>query len=297
MAHEISRLSETRSDLAEGPTWDDRLGRLYWCDILGKRLHALDWTTRQERHWDLPDVIGSFGLTDDAGRLVVAIRDRVALFGLEDGSLEVLAEIETGDPRTRLNDGKVGPDGAFYVGTMDDRPDRQPIGALYRVRADGHCETLVEGVTVSNGLAWSPDGRTMYHADSRPGIIEAWDFDPASGAMSNRRLFARLANEAGRPDGGTVDADGRYWSAGVSAGLLNCFSPDGTLVEVIAMPVPRPTMPCFCGPDLDALVVTSLRPLADAALLEAHPDSGRLFMLRPGVRGLTAERFSLQGRA
>lgn len=293
MAHEISLLSDTRSDLAEGPTWDDRLDRLYWCDILGRRLHALDWASREERSWDLPDVVGSFGLTEDPEKLVVAIRDRVAVFGLEDNSLEVLAEIETGDPRTRLNDGKVGPDGAFYVGTMDDRPDRQPIGALYRVRAGGSCEKLVEGVTVSNGLAWSPDGRVMYHADSRPGIIEAWDFDPASGTMSNRRLFARLANEDGRPDGGTVDADGHYWSAGVSAGVLNRFAPEGTRVETIPMPVPRPTMPCFCGPDLDTLVVTSLRPLADAALLEASPGSGKLFVLEPGVTGLKAERFRL----
>lgn len=293
MAHAISRLSDTRCELAEGPTWDERTGRLYWCDILGKRIHARDWQSRTERHWDLPDVVGSLGLTEDDDRLIVALRDRVVLFTLSTGAIETLAEIEAGDPRTRLNDGKVGPDGAFYVGTMDDRPDRQPIGALYRVTRDGTTTRLVEGVTVSNGLAWSPDGTVLYHADSRPGHIEAWDFDAARGAISGRRLFAQLTNETGRPDGGTVDAKGRYWSAGVSAGLLNCFAPDGTLIEAIPMPVPRPTMPCFCGPSLEEMVVTSLRPPNAPDLLAQYPDSGCLFLLKPGATGLPACRFSL----
>ncbi|MBC2860410.1 SMP-30/gluconolactonase/LRE family protein [Stappia sp. 28M-7] len=293
MAHAISRLSDTRCELAEGPTWDERLQRLYWCDILGKRIHALDWQSREEQHWEMPDVVGSLGLTEDEDRLVVALRDRVVLFTLSTGAMELLAEIETDDARTRLNDGKVGPDGAFYVGTMDDRPDRQPIGALYRVARTGGATRLVDGVTVSNGLAWSPEGTVLYHADSRPGHIEAWNFDAATGAISARRLFAQLTNETGRPDGGTVDAEGRYWSAGVSAGLLNCFAPDGTLIEAIAMPVPRPTMPCFCGPALDELVVTSLRPHNAPDLLSEFPDSGCLFVLKTGATGLPASRFRL----
>lgn len=293
MAHAIFRLSDTRCELAEGPTWDERLGRLYWCDILGKRIHALDWRTREEQHWEMPDVVGSFGLTQDEDRLVVALRDRVVLFTLSSGAIEPLAEIEADDPRTRLNDGKVGPDGAFYVGTMDDRPDRQPIGALYRIARDGTTTRLVEGVTVSNGLAWSPDGTVLYHADSRPGHIEAWDFDATTGTIFGRRLFAQLTNETGRPDGGTVDAQGRYWSAGVSAGVLNCFAPDGTLIEAIPMPVPRPTMPCFCGPALDELAVTSLRPHTAPELLAEFPDSGCLFTLAPGATGLPGWRFSL----
>ncbi len=293
MAHAISRLSDTRCELAEGPTWDERLGRLYWCDILGMRIHAIDWETRKERHWTLPNVVGSLGLTQDEDRLVVALRDRVVLVTLSSGIIEPLAEIEANDPRTRLNDGKVGPDGAFYVGTMDDRPHRQPIGALYRVARDGTTTRLVEGVTVSNGLAWSPDGTVLYHADSRPGHIEAWDFDAATGTISGRRLFAQLTNETGRPDGGTVDAQGRYWSAGVSAGVLNCFAPDGALIEAIPMPVPRPTMPCFCGTALDELVVTSLRPHTAPELLAEYPDSGRLFILKPGATGLPGWRFSL----
>lgn len=289
----LSRLSDTTSDLAEGPTWDHRNRTLYWCDISGKRLIARDWTSGAETIRTMPDVIGSLGLTTDPDVLVVALRDRVGLYRLGEETFAPLVSIEEADARTRLNDGKVGPDGAFWVGTMDERPDRKPIGALYRVDASGACTRVVDGVTVSNGLAWSPDGRTLYHADSRPGRIEAWDFDPATGAIANRRLFAQLTNESGRPDGGTVDAQGHYWSAGVSAGVVNRFSPDGTLVETLKMPVPRPTMPCFCGPDLDTLVITSLRPPGDADLLAAFPDSGRVFMLIPGVRGLPGHLFRL----
>ena len=136
------------------------------------------------------------------------------------------------EPATnRLNDGKVGPDGAFWVGSMDENTPRQPTGALYRVTADGRIERKAEGYRVSNGLAWSPDGRIMYHSDSSPGIIEAWDFDPATGGMTNHRRLAKLTNEEGRPDGAAIDMDGNYWSAGPSAGCLNCFSPDGKLLE------------------------------------------------------------------
>ncbi|SDU25909.1 SMP-30/gluconolactonase/LRE family protein [Stappia sp. ES.058] len=293
ISRSITRLSDTRSDLAECPTWDGRSQTLYWCDILGKQLIARDWASGTETIRALPDVIGSFGLTMDPGTLIVALRDSVGLLDLASGDIAALVSIEADDPRTRLNDGKVGPDGAFWVGTMDDRPDRKPIGALYRIDAGGGCTRVIEEVTVSNGLAWSPDNKTLYHADSRPGRIETWDFDVASGTISNRHPFAQMTNESGRPDGGTMDAEGHYWSAGVSAGVVNRFAPDGTLTETLAMPVPRPTMPCFCGPDLDTLVITSLRPLADAQMLADYPDSGLVFSLSPGVSGLPGHLFRL----
>uniref|UniRef100_UPI003BAAB7EE SMP-30/gluconolactonase/LRE family protein n=1 Tax=Stappia sp. TaxID=1870903 RepID=UPI003BAAB7EE len=295
MPQSVEKLSDTRSDLAEGALWDPNTNRFYWCDILGKAIHARDWETGEERSWTFPSTVGSFGLTTRDNVLVVALRDRVVTYDLKSREiLDTLAEIEADDERTRTNDGKVGPDGAFYVGTMDDRPTREPIGALYRVTASGETDRLVGELTISNGLAWSPDGRTMYHADSRPGRIDAYDFNPASGDMSNRRTFVQLTNETGRPDGGTVDANGHYWSAGVSAGVVNRFDRDGQLVERIDMPVPRPTMTCFCGPHLDAIAVTSLRPLNDEALLSAYPQSGHVFLFQPGAaRGLPPHRFKL----
>ncbi len=193
-----------------------------------------------------------------SGALVVALRDSVILFDPRTERRVELCRIEADQPETRLNDGRVGPDGAFWVGSMDDRPNKEPIGALYRVDPSGRVERKVEGLVISNGLAWTADGGTMFHADSRGPWIDRWRFDPATGAISERARLATLDDKVGRPDGGCCDAEGFYWSAGVSAGRLNRFAPDGSLADSFALPVPAPTMPCFGGPDFRTLYLTSL---------------------------------------
>src|SRR5690606_26859882 len=145
------------------------------------------------------------------------------------------------------------------------------------------------GFAISNGLAWSPDDKVMYHSDSRGPWVDRYDFDPARGAVSGRTRFVDLDEKVGRPDGGACDAEGNYWSAGVSAGVLNRFSPDGTLREVYPVPVPAPTMPCFCGPDLAQIAFTSHR-LLDEAVLEAAPQSGGLFLADAPVCGTPIAR-------
>ncbi|MBA5776046.1 SMP-30/gluconolactonase/LRE family protein [Stappia sp. F7233] len=288
--HEISCLLDVRQTLAEGPLWDDRTGRLLWCDIAGQAIHSYDWESGERQSWQFPDAVGSFGLCDN-GCFVVARRKCVVLFDPVSGEETLVAEIETDNSRTRNNDGKVGPDGAFYLGTMDDVTPRQPIAALYRVTADGSVSKITDSLTVSNGLAWSPDGRRLYHAETRPGFIDVWDFDPLSGAASNRRRLIDLNETIGLPDGATIDAEGNYWSAGVSAGVVNCISPEGRIIETVEMPVRTPTMPCFCGPDLDTLVVTSLQRKNEPELMARYPMSGSLFAFKPGVRGLPPYRF------
>ncbi|MXN66883.1 SMP-30/gluconolactonase/LRE family protein [Stappia sp. GBMRC 2046] len=292
MTHDIHCLIDARHELGEGATWDERTNRLLWCDIKGCAIHAYDWASGEQQVWSFPDTIGSFGLTED-GRFIVARRNSVVLFDPQSGEEIHIADIEKDNEHTRTNDGKVGPDGAFWVGTMHDHKPREPLGALYRVTVDGSVTKIVDGLYVSNGLAWSPDGTRLYHADSSSGYVDIWDFDPATGSAANRRRFVDLKNEDGRPDGATTDTEGNYWSAGVSAGVVNCFSPDGELIEKVPFPVPRPTIPCFCGPDLDTLVVTSLRPGDDPALLEEHPMSGSLFAFKPGKRGLPPYRFRI----
>ena len=205
---------------------------------------------------------------------MVAQRHHVVLFDTGTGALtDLTAKID--EPATnRLNDGKVGPDGAFWVGSMDENSPRQKIAALYRVTADGRITREADGIAVSNGLAWSPDGGTMYHSDSTAGVIEAWDFDAATGGRTNHRVLVTLTNDDGRPDGAATDMDGNYWSAGPSAGCLNCFSPDGKLLRKWAFPVPGPTMPCFAD---GLLYVTSLREGKSAQVLADHPTLGGLF--------------------
>jgi sugar lactone lactonase YvrE len=265
---------DARCSVAESPVWDAAGRRLLFCDINGKRINALSVDTGAQESWDFPDVVGSFGLCR-SGRLVVAQRHHVVLFDPKSGALiDLTPKIQ--EPATnRLNDGKVGPDGAFWVGSMDENSPRQRIAALYRATADGQITKQEEGYAVSNGLAWSPNGRIMYHSDSTAGIIEAWDFNPATGERANHRILVKLTNEDGRPDGAATDLDGNYWSAGPSAGCINCFSPTGELLRKWPFPVPGPTMPCFAGDG--GLYVTSLREGKSAQVLADFPTLGGLF--------------------
>ena len=287
----VSRFLETTYQLAECPTWDDRKGRLLWTDIKGRSIQSMDWETRKITSWQFENEVGSFGLCED-GRLVVAVWDKIVLFDPASGNSTVLAEIEADNPHTRMNDGKVGPDGAFWVGTMDTRSPREPVAGLYRVDTAGNVEEVRDELMCSNGLAWTADGNYMYHSDTSPGWIECYAFDTPTGTLGAKMLFAQLTNETGRPDGATVDTDGHYWSAGVSAGVLNRFAPDGNLIQSIAMPVEKPTMPCFCGPELDQLVVTSIKQPVDLTAFEPDTLSGGLFLVEGhGAKGLKAARF------
>lgn len=278
---EFELVWDSRCSVAESPVWDAANRRLLFADINGKRINVLSVDTGQRQSWDFPEVVGSFGLCR-SGRLVVAQRHHVVLFDPRtNGIANLTGKID--EPQTnRLNDGKVGPDGAFWIGSMDENSPRQKIAALYRVTADGRVTREAEGMAVSNGLAWSPDGRIMYHSDSTAGIIEAWDFEPATGRRSNHRQIAKLTNEDGRPDGAATDTDGNYWSAGPSAGVLNCFSPDGRLLRKWAFPVPGPTMPCFAD---EFLYVTSLREGKSPDVLAQHPTLGGLFRAPAPARG------------
>ncbi|WP_310619147.1 SMP-30/gluconolactonase/LRE family protein [Flexibacterium corallicola] len=284
--HIFTRFHDSTYKLAESIQWDSQSNRLFYCDIIGQSIHALDWNSKRRESWDFPKPVGSFGLCKDGG-LVIAMGDEIVLFRTENGKQETIAHIESDNNRTRLNDGKVGPDGSFWVGTMDDTPAREPIAALYRVDASGNVHTIETDIRVSNGLAWTKEGTRMFHSDSSAGWVNTYDFDPKTGQPSNRARFLQLDNTLGRPDGATVDAEGNYWSAGVSAGNLNCFSPSGELIQSYAMPVPKPTMPCFAGPDMKTLVVTSLQP--DTATLQKYPLSGSLFSMKAddyqGVEG------------
>ena len=278
---EFELVWDSRSGVSECPVWDEASRRLLFCDINGRKINALSVDTGARETWDFPEVVGSFGLCR-SGRLVVALRHRVVLFDPRSAVLTDLTPAVV-EPRTnRLNDGKVGPDGAFWVGSMDENSPRQPLGALYRVTADGRIEMKAEGYAVSNGLAWSPDGRIMYHSDSTSAIIEAWDFEIATGGMTNHRVLAKLTNEDGRPDGAAMDIDGNYWSAGPSAGCVNCFSPDGKLLKKLPFPVPGPTMPCFAE---GFMYVTSLREGKSAAVLEQFPTLGGLFRCKAPAVG------------
>lgn len=275
--------------LTEGPVWDDRRNRLFFVDIVNRNVHRVALDGSDFGTFTFPSQVGSIGL-GETGRLVVALEKELVTLDPDSGTVASLVPLPPEPEKNRLNDGKVGPDGRFYVGSMDQRSPRSPTGAFYRVDGKGHIETLLPtGLFVSNGLAWSADGRTMFHSDSGGAWIERMDFDPETGAMGSRlRIASDIANATGRPDGAAGDDAGNYLSAGVSAGVLNLWSRGGALLQSWRVPVPAPTMPCFCGPDLTTLVVTSLVPGADRP---PHPQSGALFITRAPFAGARVHRW------
>jgi len=289
---DFAPLNDIRCALGEGPAFDARRDALWYCDIVGKTLHQTHLGTSEARQWAFDSEVTSLGIAR-SGRLVVALRDVVGMFDPDSGSFDPFAEIEAGRPETRLNDGKVGPDGAFWVGTMDDeeRTPKEPIAALYRVEFGGRVERKIDGLRVSNGLAFSDDGRTMFHSDSRGPWIDRWDFDAATGAISGRTRIAEPDDAIGRPDGGATDVEGCYWSAGVSAARLNRFGRDGELLASYPVPVAAPTMPCFGGSDMRRLFLTSLRQGRPPELLERYPLTGATLVAASPVAGAAVALF------
>jgi sugar lactone lactonase YvrE len=258
MQPEVQFVVAERFAVGESPVWDAERQRLLWCDIPAGTIHALDIDSGERWRWQFDEPVPSFGLAR-SGRLVVALRNDVILFDPESGARELVARIEHARPGMRLNDGKVGPDGAFWVGSMDASGDGAPAGKLYRVAPDGTVRTVAEGIAISNGLAWNGDATRLYHSDSRGGMwIDAWDFDATTGAVDNRRRLRANDESNGRADGGACDVEGCYWSAGPSASRINRFSADGDLLDWIDLPIRYPTMPCFGGKDMRTVYVTSL---------------------------------------
>ena len=275
---EISQVVDERFGVAESPTWDEATGTLFWCDIPAGTIHALDVRNGQRWVWTLGEPVASFGLAG-ARRLVVALSSSIILFSLDSGRRDLVARIELPPGVNRLNDGKVGPDGAFYVGSMD--RSASPQAALYRVDDTGRTDMLTEGFSTSNGLAWTADGRTLFHSDSQGEMfVDRWDFSPESGAIFNRRRLREHDLASGRADGGAFDQADVYWSAAPSCSRVNRLSLGGSLLGWVDLPIAKPTMPCFGGSDMRTVYVTSL----DSGLAESGKDG--IVSFRSAVPGL-----------
>jgi sugar lactone lactonase YvrE len=273
--------------LGESPVWCERTGRLYWVDSRGPAVH---WRGPDGAIGSIamPALVGSFALRERSGA-IVALQDGVYRLDLERGTVEPIAEPEPDQPENRFNDGRVDRQGRFWCGTMNDRR-RDPTGSLYRIDPDHRWERTMTEIIVPNSLAWSPDGRTMYFADTYRHVIWAFDYDPDGGTPSNRRTLVEVAGP-GRPDGSAVDADGCLWNAEYAGGRLVRYTPNGAVDRVISMPVSNPTSCCFGGPGFDTLFVTSARQRLTPEQLGREPLAGSVFALTPGVAGLPEPRF------
>jgi sugar lactone lactonase YvrE len=283
------------SVLGESPLWHPVEQVLYWCDIPGRALNRFDPKTGAHKVWPFDtDVACCAPLLD--GALLLALRTGLVRFDLRSGAVTSLAGEPPYDPDTeRFNDGKADPQGRFWVGTIYE-PREPANAALYRYDA-GKLDRMADRISVSNGLAWSPDARTMYWADTQAHMIHALDFDGASGAISNQRVFARfpfkapgqdLSTYGGRPDGAAMDAAGGYWVAMFEGARLLRLAPDGSITREVKLPVRCPTMPCFGGADLKTLYVTTAREKRPADELAREPLAGCVLQLRVDVPGLPA---------
>ena len=286
----VDVLSEVACDLGESTLWDDDRSVLYWVDILGQRVYARRWSTGAIESLATPDLVGSVGLRANGG-LVAALRHAIAYVDVELGTVDTVRELETDRAGNRFNDGAVDPRGRFWFGSMD-LAEASPAGAFYSVSADATVHRAFEGIICSNGPAWSPDGRTLYHVDSTVRQIRAYEFDPEAGVVGPGRLFVSDVDQPWCPDGVTVDAEGFIWNCKWDGGRIVRYAPDGTVDRVVRLPVPRPTRCAFVGPDLSALAVTSARVGLDQAALEAAPLSGHTLLIDPAARGRRTHRFA-----
>jgi sugar lactone lactonase YvrE len=288
-------MSSMPNDLGESPYWDADAKRLYWIDAWRTKVFSFDPATGETRQTDLASAlagrpIGSIAC-HAAGGMISGIKGGFYHLDLDQGSARTIAAVESDRPATnRLNDGKCDRAGRFWCASVNtDR--RTPSGALWRLtRSDP--ALMQDGLTVGNGIAWSPDDRLMYVADTFAETVWQYDFDIAAGEIANRRRFISTAHIQGFVDGATVDSDGCYWAALFRGGAIAQFDPDGRLIRHIGLPVSNPTMCAFGGANLDVLYVTSASRFLDEAELRAQPLAGHVFAVHGvGARGIPEPKF------
>lgn len=283
--------------IGEIPIWADG-DRLYWVDIHGPKLYRTDLKSGAEETWTFPSLIGSYSLWQGGGGAVVALQSGVFEIDFETRELVKLYDAPYDQEHYRLNDGRCDRHGRFWIGSM--RMHNSPLtygnAAFYRLDDRGFSEQI-DQVSIANGLAWSPDNRTMYIADGPNRRVLAFDYDIESGTPSNRRVFINIPENIGSPDGATVDVEGGYWVAMIRGGRILRFLPDGTLDRDIKAPTTHPTMVAFGGPEYDTLyLTTSSNHYPDAAAKALEPKAGSVFSFKPGVRGIAEPAFAFHSK-
>jgi sugar lactone lactonase YvrE len=288
--------SATPGLLSEGPRWDGDREELLWVDIIGSQLHRARFGTDGRLHevasLQFDRFVGAVAPAAGGGYVLAA--GPGFLFADASGAVRELAQPEAGRDEVRMNDGACDPQGRFWAGTMahDESPG---AGVLYRLELDGSCTTVLAGLTISNGIGWSPEGTTMYLADSGTGCIDAFEFDGATGDIGGRRTIARITEAGVAPDGLTVDESGDLWVALWGGGALRRYSPEGTLLSIVPVPADRPTSCAFGGPDRATLFITTARHGLDEAALTRQPDAGRVFRVDGlGVGGVSCTTYKGQ---
>ena len=283
-------MHDVKASLGECPVWSVSEQVLYWVDINAPSLNRFEPATESHTAMPMPESIGCFALRAQGG-FVIALRGGFWL-ARPDGTLtRKIADAPYDPSHHRFNDGRCDPQGRFWAGYMNERRDAN-TAALMRLDADYRVTRVIEGMMISNGLAFSPDGAAMYHTDTPTLTVDAYDFDAATGTPSNRRTFTRFTNETDRPDGAAVDSAGCYWTALYRGGKVVRISPSGIVLAEFPIPAMCPTMCAFGGPDLKTLYVTSARQFRPGDELAQLPYSGGIFAMAVDVPGLPEPAFA-----
>jgi L-arabinonolactonase len=279
-----------KNELGEGVVWSSAHGEVQWTDILGRRFWAFSPSDGATRSVALPDRLACFAPLGGSS-LLAGFAGGLEVFDLKSGTRRPIAAIEPDRPTTRVNDGKLDRRGRLVFGSMDEDPSgARPIGQVYAYEGGTRPRALVSGVRIANSIAFSPDGRRMYFADTPTKVIRCYDYDPESGDLAGERAFAAVEGP-GFPDGSTVDADGCLWNAEWGGGRVVRYTPVGRVDRVVALPCAQVTCCAFGGARLDQLFVTTARAGLDATALTSQPLAGALFVIDAGVVGLADTPF------
>ncbi len=289
----MERVSDVACTVGESPLWNAAESAWYWVDIPARRVWRLDGATGVARHWTTSEMVACIAARKDGG-LIAGMES--GIFSLELGEAQAAVERKLATPEQglgpglRFNDGRCDRQGRFWAGTMFmDMSAARDDGKLFRYDAQGLSAPLVSGLVTQNGLAFSPDGRTMYLSDSHPSrrVVWAYDYDVDAGLPHNRRVFVDMNGQAGRPDGAAMDADGCYWICANDGGYIARYTPDGKLDRRVDVPMLKPAMCSFGGKDLDTLIVTSI--------VSGKPEDaewgGSVILLRAGMQGVAETPF------
>ena len=284
---ELELIVDAKASLGEGPAWDAKTGLLYWVDIQEKKLHIYDGA---DRAIQLKDFVGCVAPCKD-GKLMLALSFGFWTLDLDNLKLTEIA-VPKGEPaNTRFNDGKCDPAGRMLAGTMD-VAEREANGSLYSLNPNGQITKLLGGTRISNGLAWSPDHKTLYYIDTPTREVKAFDYDLQTGMIANARTAVTVPEELGWPDGMTSDMEGNLWVAMWAGAKMTRWDPrTGKLLEQIPIPAWNVTSCVFGGPDMNELYITSARADMDASALARYPQSGGLFRLPTKVTGMPTFEF------
>lgn len=291
MAGRVELVLDARAVLGEGPLWDEREKRLYWVDIVSHALHVYTPNSGENKTYDVGQMVGTVVLSE-TGDVLLAVQNGFARFDLDSGKLDIIVDPESDKPDNRFNDGKCDPGGRFWAGTMHVSATVPDKGSLYRLDRDLSVHTMLTEVSISNGIVWTADHKTMYFNDSIPGTVTAFDFDNAMGSISNPRVVIQVPENMGVPDGMAIDDEGMLWIAHFAGGAVHRWNPNtGKVLETIQLPASNPTACAFVGDHLDELYITTARESLSAEQLKQEPHSGGLFHVKTGVTGTVTHRF------